>query len=295
MLNVVENDIEKKIFTVRGNQVMIDRDLAELYEVETKVLNQAVKRNIERFPSEFRFQLVQNEKDELVTNCDRFKMLKHSSTLPYVFTEQGVSMLSAVLKSDVAVRVSIDIINIFVKMRRILSVNSELLQRLALVEKRQITNEIKTDERFEKIFDALEEKTLTPKQGIFFDGQVFDAYVFISELVRSAKSSLVLIDNYIDESVLMMLSKIDSKCHVTIYTKTISKQLELDLKKHNEQYAPIEIKTLKEAHDRFLIIDDKSVYHIGASLKDLGKKWFAFSKFNKEALVLLDKLEGVDL
>ncbi len=294
-IEIIDNEIEKKIFTIRDSQIMLDRDLAELYGVETKVLNQAVKRNIERFPDEFRFQLNKNEKDELVTNCDRFKVLKHSSSLPYVFTEQGVSMLSAVLTSDVAVKVSIDIINSFVKMRKFLSANSELFQRIEQVEKRQISNEMKTDERFEQIFNALEDKSMKPKQGIFFDGQIFDAYVFISELIRSAKSSLVLIDNYVDESVLMMLSKRDSKCHATIYTKTIFKQLRLDLKKHNEQYPHIEIKIFKEAHDRFLIIDDKTVYHIGASLKDLGKKWFAFSKFDKEALVLLNKLEDLDL
>ncbi len=291
MLQAADSEIEKKIFTIRGNQVMVDRDLAELYGVETKRLNEQVKRNSERFPKEFRFQLTESEKIELVANCDRFQTIKHSSSLPYVFTEQGVSMLSAVLKSDVAVKVSIDIINTFVKMRKFLSLNSELFQRIEQIEKRQIVNEIKTDARFEKIFNALEDKTLKPKQGIFFDGQIFDAYVFVSDLIKSAKSSLVLIDNYVDESVLMLLSKRDNSCKVMIYTKILSKQLQLDLKKHNAQYPPIEIKTFKEAHDRFLIIDDKTVYHIGASLKDLGKKWFAFSKFDKVALALLDKLE----
>ena len=291
-IETVDNEIEKKIFTIRGSQVMIDRDLAELYGVVTKRLNEQVKRNSERFPIEFRFQLTEKEKIELVAKCDRFQTIKHSSSLPYVFTEQGVSMLSAILKSDVAVKVSIDIINTFVKMRKFLSLNGELFQRLEIIEKRQVSNEIKTDERFEKIFDALEDKTLKPKQGIFFDGQIFDAYVFVAELIKSAKTSLVLIDNYVDESVLTMLSKRVNNCKVTIYTKTISKQLQLDLKKHNEQYPPIEIKILKEAHDRFLIIDDVTVYHIGASLKDLGKKWFAFSKFDKEALWLLEKLKN---
>ena len=290
-LEVSRNGIEDKIFTIRGLQVMIDRDLAELYGVETKVLNQAVKRNIDRFPEAFRFQLSQHEKEELVTYCDRFKLLKHSTSLPYVFTEQGVSMLSAVLKSKTAIEMSIQIINSFVQMRTFLSQNAAVFQRLENLEQRQQLN----DKKLDTVLNAIEEKTLKPKQGIFFDGQVFDAYVFVSELVKSANSSIVLIDNYVDESVLVLLSKRQKGCSSVIYTKSISKQLQLDLNKHNEQYAPIEIKLLKEAHDRFIIIDDREVYHIGASLKDLGKKWFAFSKFDKEALVLLDKLEGVDL
>ncbi|MEN8146692.1 MAG: ORF6N domain-containing protein [Campylobacterota bacterium] len=295
-LNQVNNEIESKIYSLRGVQVMFDRDLAELYGVETRVLNQAVKRNVVRFPASFMFQLtpqeLENWKSQFVTSNKEIMGLRK---LPSVFTEQGVSMLSGVLKSDTAIQTSIDIINTFVKMRKFLSLNAELFQRIEQVEKRQISNEMKTDKRFEKIFNALEDKSLKPKQGIFFDGQVYDAYVFASDLIKSAKTSLVLIDNYVDESVLTLLSKSDTDCKVTIYTKTLSKQLQLDLKKHNEQYSPIEIKIFKEAHDRFLIIDDKSVYHIGASLKDLGKKWFAFSKFDKEALRLLDKLEEVDL
>ena len=283
---IIDEDIKSKIYTIRDMQVMIDRDLAKLYGVDTKVFNQAVKRNIERFPENFRFQLTQIEKDELVTNCDRFNTLKHSSSNPYAFTEQGVSMLSAVLKSKIAIDISIKIINSFVDMRKVISSNSLLCQRLDNLEKEQMSN----DERFEKLFDALEDNTIKPKQGIFYDGQMFDAYSFVSDLIRDAKSSIVLIDNYIDDSVLTLFSK-NQNVEVTIYTKTISKQLKLDLEKYNSQYKNIEIKNFKDAHDRFMIIDNVDVYHIGASLKDLGKKWFAFSRFDVESFDVLGRLE----
>ncbi|MEE8589669.1 MAG: ORF6N domain-containing protein [Sulfurimonadaceae bacterium] len=291
MLQAADSEIEKKIYTIRGLQVMLDRDLAELYGVETRVLKQAVKRNRERFPDAFMFELKEDEVDTLVSQTVIPSKKFFGGALPYVFTEQGVSMLSAVLKSKTAIDMSIKIINSFVQMRKFISQNAGIFQRLDDLEQKQQL----TDKKLDTVLNAIEDKTLKPKQGIFFDGQIFDAYVFVSELIKSAKSSLVIMDNYVDESVLMLLSKRDYNCKVTIYTKTISKQLQLDLKKYNEQYPPIEIKTFKEAHDRFLIIDDKSVYHIGASLKDLGKKWFAFSKFDKEALALLEKLEEVDL
>jgi len=282
--------LQKMIFTIRGVQVMIDRDLAELYQVENKRLNEQVKRNSSRFPETFRFQLTDSEKKELVANCDRFEGLKHSSVNPYAFTEQGVSMLSAVLRSETAIQVSIRIINAFVEMRKFLVANASLFERLETVEKRQLSFEIKTDENFEKVFKALESQE-EPRQGIFYNGQVFDAYTFAADLIRSAKKSLVLIDNYIDDSVLTLFSKRKKGVKAKLFTKTISKQLKLDLQKHNEQYPEIEVKTFAEAHDRFLILDESTVYHIGASLKDLGKKWFAFSKFEKGALEMLGKLE----
>ncbi len=285
-----DSNIEDKIFTIRGKQVMVDRDLARLYGVETKVFNQAVKRNIERFPAEFRFQLNQNEMTELVTNCDRFKTLKHSTSMPYVFTEQGVSMLSAVLRSDRAIKTSIQIINSFVKMRQFLSLNGDLFKRLELVEKRQISHEAQTDEKFEKLFDALEDKSIQPKQGVFFDGQVFDAYAFVSKLIKKAKSSIILIDNYCDETTLTHLSKAADNVQITILTKTISKRLRLDIDKYNAQHGNLQAKQFKSSHDRFLILDDKEVYHIGASLKDLGKKWFAFSLLDVESFGLMDRV-----
>ncbi|MDO9206676.1 MAG: ORF6N domain-containing protein, partial [Sulfuricurvum sp.] len=273
-----EQNIQDNIYTIRSMQVMVDSDLAELYGVETKRLNEQVKRNISRFPQKFRFQLTEVEKLELVANCDRFNTLKHSTSLPYAFTEQGVSMLSAVLKSSVAIEVSIKIIDSFVDMRKFISQNASIFQRLDTIETKQLQHKIESDEKFNKLFDALEEKTLTPKQGIFYDGQIFDAYLFISDLIRKATTSIILLDNYIDETVLTHLSsKINPNVRITILTKTISKELTLDLQKHNAQYPKIEIKEFASTHDRFLILDEKEIYHIGASLKDLGKKWFAFS------------------
>jgi hypothetical protein len=298
-----EENIKNKIFTIRGMQVMLDRDLAELYEVETKVFNQAVKRNENRFPDDFRFQLTNTEKNELVTNCDRFNTQnslrsqsvtlessrgKHTKYLPYAFTEQGVSMLSAVLKSDIAVDISVKIIRSFVNMRKFISNNALIFQRLETLEQKQFSN----DEKFNKLFEAIEAKSLKPTQGIFYDGEVYDAYLFISNLIKSAKESIVLVDNYIDESVLTLLLKRQADVTAAIYTKNITAQLELDIKKHNAQYPKITLKKFDASHDRFLILDGKELYHIGASLKDLGKKWFAFSKFEMESFDILKRLDG---
>ncbi len=280
-------DIQSLIFTFRNEPVMIDRDLAKLYEVETKVLNQAVKRNLIRFPQFFRFQLADNESDELVTNCDRFEMLKHSSVNPYAFTEQGVAMLSAVLRSDIAVEVSIQIMQAFVNMKKFISSNAGIFQRLDNVENKQFI----TDEKIKQVFKALQNRSLAPTQGVFFDGQVFDAYLFVNKIIKQAEKSIVLIDNYIDESVLTLLSKRDKNVSATIYTNQVNKQLKLDLAKHNAQYPEIEIKILAECHDRFVVIDNKDLYHIGASLKDLGKKWFAFSRMDSFVNDVLAKLE----
>ena len=279
-------EIKNLIFTFRDEPVMIDRDLAQLYQVETKVLNQAVKRNLNRFPEIFRFQLNDKERNELVTNCDRFEMLKHSSVNPYVFTEQGVAMLSAVLRSDIAVEVSIQIIQAFVSMKRFISSNAGIFQRLNTIENRQFI----TDEKIDQVFKALEDKSITPREGIFFEGQIFDAYLFISDIIKKAETSIVLIDNFIDETVLTLLSKRSSKVSAIIYTKQISKQLRLDLVKHNQQYSEVQIKTMPNSHDRFLIIDNKELYHIGASLKDLGKKWFAFSRMDSLLDAILKRI-----
>lgn len=279
-LAISQKQIESRIFSIRGNQVMIDRDLAEMYQVEVKRLNEQVKRNIERFPESFRFQLTEGEKNELVANCDRFKTLKHSSNHPYAFSEQGVAMLSAVLRSETAIKVSIQIINAFVEMRKIIANHSGLLQRMDGVERKLV----ETDQKFEQVFKALESKDNIPTQGVFFDGQVFDAYELASKIIRSAKSSIVLIDNYVDETALTQLAKKVTGVKVTILSKTISKQLKLDVQKANEQYGNFEAITFTQSHDRFLIIDDKEVYHLGASLKDLGKKWFAFSKMETKSV-----------
>jgi hypothetical protein len=278
--------IESKIFILRNVPVMIDRDLAEFYVVETKRLNEQVKRNIERFPDAFRFQLTEAERDELVANCDRLEKLKHSTTMPYAFTEQGVAMLSAVLRSDTAIRVSIRIMQAFVEMRKFIMQYAPILQRLDRIELKQL----ETDKKFEQIFQALETKQVQPDKGIFFDGQVFDAWVFISDLVKSAKNSLILIDNYVDETVLSLFAKKKKGVSVSIYTKAVSRALQEDANKFNTQYGGLSLHTFDASHDRFLLIDNTEVYHIGASLKDLGKKWFAFSKMERDSLVIFQKL-----
>jgi hypothetical protein len=283
-----EHTIQNKIYTLRGLQVMLDRDLAELYGVETKAFNQAVKRNSDRFPADFMFQLTKEElenwRSQFVTSNKEKMGLRRP---PYAFTEQGVSMLSAVLKSSMAVDMSVKIIRAFVNMRKFIANNGALFQKIDTIEQKLL----KHDEKFNQLFNAIESKELKPDQGIFYENQIFDAYVFASDLIKSAKHSIVLIDNYVDESVLVLLSKRDNGCRATIYTKTISSQLSLDLKKYNAQYLPIEIKEFSASHDRFLILDDEEIYHIGASLKDLGKKWFAFSKFEKGSLEMLGRLK----
>lgn len=291
-LTIVDNtNIQDKIFTIRGVQVILDRDLAALYQVETKVFNQAVKRNIDRFPEDFRFQLTQEEYEGL-----RSQFVTSSAThggrryLPYVFTEQGVSMLSAILKSKIAIDISIQIIRSFVQMRKFISNNALVFDKIDHIEQKLL----KHDSQFEEIFKAIEAQDIQPTQGVFFDGQIFDAYVFISKLIKKAKSSIIIVDNYIDESVLLQLSSdVADGVKISILTKTISKKLAQDLEKHNAQYQAITIKNFTLAHDRFLIIDQKEIYHIGASLKDLGKKWFAFSKLDGSSFSLMHKINEV--
>ena len=272
-------EIKNLIYTIRGKQVMLDSDLASLYQVETKNLNKAVKRNIERFPVSFCFQLTEEEVQNL-----RFQSGTSSVSyggrryLPYVFTEQGIAMASAILRSDIAVKVSVEIMEAFVEMRRILISNASLFHRLDKIELKQL----EADQKFEEIFKALESDKLHSEKGIFYDGQIFDAYTFISDIIRSAKISIILIDNYVDDTVLTLLGKREQSVTVKIYTKNISNQLHLDLQRYNSQYPAIEIELLSDAHDRFLIIDHTELYHIGASLKDLGKKWFAFSRIDIE-------------
>lgn len=279
-LTFSKKEIENRIFIFRDTQVMLDRDLAEMYQVETRVLNQAVNRNLERFPEMFRFRLslieFEHWKSQIVmSNQDKMGL----RWPPFAFTEQGVAMLSAILRSDVAIRVSIQIINAFVEMRKLIYIHNGLLQRMDGIERKQLD----ADKKFEKIFKALESDVI-PAQGIFFEGEVFDAYKLSSKIIRSAKKNIVLIDNYIDENSLTHLSKKNKNVSVLLLTKIISKQLALDLKKANDQYEKFEARTFSKSHDRFLIIDNSVVYHIGASLKDLGKKWFAFSKMDKSSV-----------
>ena len=294
----VENKVESLIRVIRGQQVMLDRDLAELYGVETRRLNEQVKRNIERFPEDFMFQLTKEEfenwKSQFATSNS---IVMGARKRPYAFTEQGVAMLSGVLKSSTAVEANIRIMRAFVSMRHFMVNNAAIFRRLETIEFNQLeSNKVQAkilahqevqDHRIDEIFRRLDEGMYKPKQGIFFDNQIYDAYSFVSELVKSAKQRIILIDNYVDESVLTLLDKREDTVSAIIYTQQISRQLRLDVERHNSQYPPIEISVFRRSHDRFLCIDD-TVYHVGASIKDLGKKWFAFSKmedFKPEELV----------
>ena len=294
----VENKVESLIRVIRGQQVMLDRDLAELYGVETRRLNEQVKRNIERFPEDFMFQLTKEEfenwKSQFATSNS---IVMGARKRPYAFTEQGVAMLSGVLKSSTAVEANIRIMRAFVSMRHFMVNNAAIFQRLETIEFNQLeSNKVQAkilahqevqDHRIDEIFRRLDEGMYKPKQGIFFDNQIYDAYSFVSELIKSAKQRIILIDNYVDESVLTLLDKREDTVSAIIYTQQISRQLRLDVERHNSQYPPIEISVFRRSHDRFLCIDD-TVYHVGASIKDLGKKWFAFSKmedFKPEELV----------
>ncbi|MBR4563671.1 MAG: ORF6N domain-containing protein [Paludibacteraceae bacterium] len=308
---VTLSHVESRIMTIRGTQVMLDSDIAELYGVETKRLNEAVKRNIQRFPESFMFRLNRGEvadiRSQIATSCSQLTENKHvvettlraphekrtANALPYCFTEQGVAMLSAILHTPTAIRVSVQIMNAFVQMRHLLVSNTQVLQRLETIEHHQLAmaeRQEDAESKIEEVFRRLDEKLAIPTQGVFYEGQIFDAYVFVSELIEKTKQRVILIDNYVNSSVLTMLDKRGNNVQAAIYTATISEQLKLDMVKHNAQYQPIEIFPLKGVHDRFLIIDHV-VYHIGASLKDLGKKCFAFSKLNDlSAELLLSKI-----
>ncbi|MBD5340486.1 MAG: ORF6N domain-containing protein [Bacteroides sp.] len=270
--SIIPIRIESLIYIIRDQQVMLDSDLARLYGVETKVLNQAVKRNIQRFPEDFMFQLTKEEclRSQFVTLKE--SRGRHLKYMPHVFTENGVAMLSSVLRSDKAIEVNINIMRAFSAMRDFLMNNAAIFQRMDQLEMKQL----KTDEKVDAILDKLSNNN-KPKEGVFFNGQIFDAYALIADLIRQANKRIVVIDNYIDDSVLVQLSKRQPGVAVDIYDGQISKQLRQDVEKHNEQYPGVTLHKYAKAHDRCLIIDE-AVYHIGASLKDLGKKLFAFSK-----------------
>ena len=286
-LTLSQYDIEKLIVTVRGEQVLIDRDLAMIYGIETKRLNEQVKRNIARFPERYRFQLTKDEMMGLVANCDRFQTLKHSTTTPYAFTEFGVSMLPSALSNQKAIDTSIRIIDAFVAMRRFMVQNANILMRIAHLERHQI----ETDEKIDLILDKMEERApkLLPEQ-IFQTGCVWDAWTYVSDLVRSAKQRIVLVDNFVDDRVLSMLDKRADGVSATIHSR-YHEQFQVDLKKHNEQYPAIDFVQLPHRnHDRFLIIDEK-VYFMGASLKDMGAGLCAVTEMQAKPEDILDLLK----
>ncbi len=285
--------IQDRIFSIRGFQVVFDKDLALYYDVKPIRLREQVKRNIKRFPPDFMFQLTEHEV-RLMVSQNAIPSKQHlGGSLPLVFTEQGVAALSAVLTSPRAIEVSIQIMRAFVAMRKFLAVNARIFKRLDIVERRQFEYKSESDGKFKRIFNAIEAKEIKPRQGVFFDGQIFDAYLFVSDLFRTAKKSIIIIDNFIDDTLLVHLTKRNAQVKVTILTKVISGQMALDVEKFNGQYPAIEIKEFKNSHDRFIIIDDNAVYHFGASLKDLGKKWFAFSRMEIGAVEMLGRLEGL--
>lgn len=278
---VEDMPITRQIIVIRDKQVMLDRDLATLYGVETKALNQAVKRNQERFPEKNCFRLNQPETAELVTNCDRFNSLKHSSSTPFAFTEQGVAMLASVLRSEAAVRVSLQIMDAFVEMRHILLRNGGLVNRLSNVKSKMLEQDarlLEHEHKFDTIFEAMDRGELQSK-GLYYNNQVFDAYVFVCGLIKQAKRRIVLVDRYVDEKVLAIMLKRAEGVSATIYTYDKSKVFEVDLATYNAQYADCPLKILPSygMHDRFLFVDD-TAYHFGASLKDLGTNTFFFSK-----------------
>lgn len=287
-------NIESKILTIRNQQVMVDRDLAELYGVETKVLNQAVKRNIERFPEEFMFQLTEEEayssRSHFVTlNVSNNKRGLNIKYLPYAFTEQGVAMLSAVLKSEQAIKASILIMKAFVAMRHFLQNNAQIFTELDQIKRHQL----ESDKKIEELFTKMDKYGVEQVQGIFFQGQIFDAYSFFQKLIQKAKNEIILIDGYVDISVLDRLAKKNSGVKITIYTlqnpKMKNPLTQIDIQKFNAQYPTLTVNYTTKMHDRFLIIDNQELYHIGASLKDLGKTCFGFELMN-EASVLISAI-----
>ena len=272
-------NIKNLIYTIRGKQVMIDSDVAMLYHYETKNINKAMKRNMDRFPEDFCFQLTEQESENLRFHFGTSSLEKENyggrRYLPYVYTEQGIAMLSGILKNEIAVQVSISIMRAFVEMRKFIATNGQIFQRLTNVEYKLLEH----DKKFDQVFNELQkDKEAEFKQKIFFDGQIYDAYSLIIDIIKRAKNKIVIIDNYIDDSILKMLSKKNKNVEVVILTSKKSNLTKLDVQKFNKQYPTLKIAYTNKIHDRFIVIDNKELYHVGASLKDLGKKCFAISK-----------------
>ena len=306
--NISNEEIKNLIYTIRGKQVMLDSDVAMLYHYETKKINQAVKRNIDRFPEKFCFQLTEEEfsslrsqsvtlnkstvqenlknsslKSQIATLNENTGRGKHRKYLPYVFTEQGIAMLSGLLKNDIAIQVSINIMDAFVEMRKFLMINGQLFERLTNVEYKLLEH----DRKFDKVFDQLQNEE-NIKQKIFFEGQIYDAYSLIIDIIKKANKKILIIDNYIDDSVLKMLTKKNKNVEVVILTSEKSNIQKIDIQKFNKEYPIIKVARTNKFHDRFIVIDNKEMYHLGASIKDLGKKCFGINKI--EDIEIIDKI-----
>ena len=288
--NKISNEeIKSLIYTIRGKQVMLDSDVAMLYNYETKKVNQAVKRNIDRFPERFCFQLTEEELEimwsQIVTTSkledNKYRSKKY---LPYVFTEQGIAMLSGILKSEVAVQVSIKIMDAFVEMRKFISINKSLFEKVISIENKMNKKFVEQDKKFDIIFDQLQfEENI--KQKIFFDGQIYDAYSLIVDIIKKANQKILIIDNYVDDSVLKMLAKKKNNVEVVILTSNKTNIQNIDIKKFNKEYPILKVARTNKFHDRFIIIDNKEMYHLGASIKDLGKKCFGINKIEDMEII----------
>lgn len=293
-------DIKSMIYVIRNKQVMLDSDLAMLYQVETRVFNQAVKRNIARFPDSFRFQISKDEYEALRSQIVTSKEEDANGNkkggrryLPYVFTEQGIAMLSAVLRSDVAIQVSINIMNAFVEMRRFIANNALLFERISNIELKQLEYQKQTDEKLEQIFEYISGHE-EAGQKVFFDGQIYDAFSLIVSLIQKAEKEITLIDGYVDVGTLDLLSKKKENVSVTIYTQKRTRLTKKDVENFNAQYPALEVKYTKVFHDRFLILDRDTAYHVGASLKDAGKKCFGINLI-QDAGIIRDILQRLEL
>jgi len=292
---VSDNVIRNLIYTVRGQQVMMDSDLAMLYQVETRRLNESVKRNANRFPESFCFQATKEEYEALMSQIATSNEGRGGRRkLPYFFTEPGIAMLSSVLHSETAVNVSVKIMNAFVEMRRFMANNAMLFERIADVELKQLEYQKSTDEKFEKVFEYISDHAET-EQKIFFDGQIYDAFSLMVSLIQKAEKDIILIDGYVDVDTLNLLSKKQDGVEVTIYTYASAKLTKADAAAFNAQYPTLTVKKTQIFHDRFMILDHSAVYHIGASIKDAGKKCFALSLLQDPDMLttLLNRLESV--
>ena len=278
-------EIKNLIFTIRGKQVMLDSDVANMYQCETKYVNRVVKRNIERFPEEFCFQLDENEFNSLrcqfVTASKSIdSKFRNKKYLPYAFTEQGIAMLSVLLKSDVAVKVSVNIMKAFVEMRKFLMINGQVFDRLTNIEYKLLEQ----DKKINEVFNQLQNEE-NVKQRIFFQGQIYDAYSLMIDIIRKANTKLTIIDNYIDDSILKMLTKKKNNVVVTILTSNKSNIQNIDIEKFNKEYPTLKVLRTNKFHDRFMIIDDTEMYHLGASIKDLGKKCFGINRMEDKEII----------
>ena len=279
-------NIKNLIYTIRGKQVMLDSDVAMLYQYTTKNINKAMKRNINRFPEDFCFQLTEKEVENLRFQFGTSSLNKENyggrRYLPYVYTEQGISMLAGVLKNDIAIQVSINIIRAFIEMRKFITNNAQVFERLTKIEYKMLEH----DKKFDIVFNELQKEEKTEfKEKIFFEGQIYDAYSLIIDIIQKAKHKILIIDNYIDASILKMLSKKNRNVEVIILTLQNTSLNKLDINKFNKQYPTLKVAYTNKFHDRFIVIDNKELYHIGASLKDLGKKCFAISRIEDDEYI----------